>query len=139
MDMYIKQLVTEIGQKAKAIEMAFEEMSALSKKIFSDTTGHVADYEKYYQLIKDSDDEKVNPGHLPFSVYTRPEPTKPSKEGDESEKISNILDDKKKVFERNLKVLKSKALYIEQSSDEYIELIKDLHNYYNDLIEDVKF
>lgn len=141
MDMYIKQLLTEIGQKAKALTALLENMSALSKKAYSDIAGHAADYEKYYQLVKTSDDEKVSPGHLPFSVYTRQEPSQPSskEEGDASEKISNILDDRKKVFNRNLQTLKTKALSVEQGTDEFIDLMKDLQDYYEDLIEGVKF
>jgi hypothetical protein len=141
MDMYVKQLLSEIGQKAKSLQDRLANLGEMSKKVFSEVTGHAAQYEKYYQLVKTSEDEKVSPGHLPFSVYSRPETPKKADGGDDedSERISKILDDRKKVFERNLQTIKSSALLIEQDVDSYVEMMKDLHDYYEDLIEGLKF
>ena len=139
MDSYIKQLLSEIGQKNKLMIENMGKLAEFSKKIYSDITGHAGDYERYYKLIKDSDDEKVTPGHLPFAVYSRPEAPKKSEEGDESEKISNVLEDRKKVFERNLETFKREAILVEQTVSEYIDLVKGLQDYYEDLIEGLKF
>lgn len=140
MDMYVKQLITEIKAKEAQMEKRYQQLASFSKKILSKVIGHASEYERYYQLIKTADDDKVSPGSLPFSVYSRPTPVSKSKDdGDESEKISNVLDDQKKVFNRTLHALKSEAISVEQSTGEYIEMIKDLLNYYEDLIEGLKF
>lgn len=139
MDMYVKQLVTEIKEKKRILMNKFDRLSNSLKKVFSEAISNISEYEKYYQLIKIADNEKVSPGNLPFSVYSRPDSPKKEPNDDESEHISNVLEDNKKVFDRKLQVLKSEAIAIEQVTDEFTKLIKDINEYYEDLIESVKF
>jgi hypothetical protein len=139
MDMYIKQLLSEINQSAKNTGIKLKALDSAVKKAYAETTANVSSYEQYYQLIRNADDERVTPGQLPFSVYSRPEPTTKISANDESEDIAKMLDDKKKVFERSLKSLKLQALSIEQILDDYTSMIIDLQEYYEDLIEGLKF
>lgn len=140
MDSYVKQLLTEIKEKQALLAKKHKKLAEFSQEILSDTLTHASEYEKYYQLIKGANDEKVSPGNLPFSVYSQPEISKTSQDdGDESEQIQTILNDQKKVFFRKLQVITTESISIEQITDEYARLIKDLHEYYEDLIEQVKF
>jgi len=140
-NLYIKSLLSEIGEKSRSLGESHIAIQTLSKKIYADAIKLFSDYERYYQLIKDSDDEKVSPGHLPFSVYTKPKPSKKINDDNEgeSERISNVLEDHEKVFERNLQILKTKSIHIEQYTTDFVEMVEKLRDHYKDIIEELKF